>query len=143
MCSPTDFVLWANVRKADWGAVLREGQVLPRYAQYGDVREYVGLCETPEAALTSRVLSNDSDVTSTDFYFVKVILTPLGFMRFSTDMYRPGLPRFHKVVYAGGKDHGVWRFYGGVPFSADEPATCASLLRLELIADCDVFSSVT
>jgi hypothetical protein len=59
-------------------------------------------------------------------------------MRFSTDMYRPGVPRFHKAIYSDGKEWGAWRFYGAVPLSANDPATGEPLLRLEIIKDWDI-----
>jgi hypothetical protein len=140
MSSSTEVVLWTNVRKVDWGAVMDEGRVLPRYAQFGGPKEYVGLRESPEAAWAARVLSVDPSASTGEFYVVKVVLTPLGFMRFSTEMYRPGLPRLHRVI-CDGVDHGAWRFYGGIPICADDPVTCAPLLRLELIGHWDVYSS--
>ena len=138
MSSSNEFVGWTTVRLVDWPAVLWEGRVLPRYAQFGGLKDYVGMRETPEAAWTTRGLSKESDASPTDFYLVKSILTPLGFMRFSTDMYRPGLPRFHKAIYSDGKGWGAWRFYGAVPLSANDPATGAPLLRLEIIKDWDI-----
>jgi hypothetical protein len=141
MSSSTEVVLWTIVRKVDWGAIMVEGRVLPRYAQFGYPKEYVGLRESPEDAWTSRVLSVDADARPEDFFLVKVVFTPPGFVHFSTEMYRSGLPRFHKVVYAGGGEYGAWRFYGGIPISADDPATFVPFLRLELIADWDYYLS--
>jgi hypothetical protein len=140
MCSSTEFVLWTNVRKVDWGAVMTEGRVQSRYAQFGSPRDYVGLRESPEDAWNSRVLSRDSSACTGEFFLVKVVLTPLGFMRFSTELHRPGLPRFHRVIYDG-EDHGAWRFYGGIPIHAHDPVTNAPLLGLEVIGDWDVYSS--
>ena len=138
MSSSTEFVGWTAVRKVDWPAVLSEGLVLPRYAQFGHKKDYVGIREKPEDAWTSRVLPKEPDARQVDFYLVKVILTPLGFMRFATETYSPGLPRFYKPMYNDGKEWGAWRFYGGIPLSATDPVTGESLLRLETISDWDI-----
>ena len=58
-------------------------------------------------------------------------------MQFSTEIYRPGTPRFHKAIYDDGIEWGAWRFYGGIPLFAADPVTGESLVRMETVEDWD------
>ena len=137
MAPSPEVVLWTTLRKIDWHATLQEQQILPRYTQFGRVKEYVGLRETVQEAWSSRVLSREPDANPADFLMVKVVLSPLGFVHYATEIYRPGTPRFHKAIFNDGQEWATWRFYGGIPLCAAAPGTGESLVRVEPVADWD------
>ena len=134
MASSPEFVCWTTIRKIDWGATLFENKLLPRYTQFGSFKEYVGLCEGTEEAWYTRVLPKHADADPADFFIVKVIFSTLGFMKFSTETYRPGTPCFHKAIYSDRNEWGAWRFYGGIPLNATDLGTGESLVRIELVS---------
>ena len=135
MAPSPEFVCWTTIRKVDWAATLHEQQLLPRYTQFGGLKEYVGLREQPQEAWSSRVLHREPEANPADFLMLKVIFTPLGFMHYATESFRPGTPRFHKAIYDDGQEWGAWRFYGGIPLCAAAPVPGASLVRVEPVDD--------
>ena len=67
----------------------------------------------------------------------EVIFIPRGLMKFTTETYRPGTPRFHKAIYNDGPEWGAWRFYGDIPLSLANPIFKEILVRMEVIEDWD------
>ena len=51
---------------------------------------------------------------------IKVIFTAQGFMKYATETYSSGTPRFHKAIFNDGNEYGAWRFFGGILFAATD-----------------------
>ena len=66
---------------------------------------------------------------------VKVIFTARGFIKFVTQRYCDGTPRFYNVIANDGEEWDSWRFYGGIPLLATDPVTVESLVRRETVED--------
>ena len=69
---------------------------------------------------------------------IKVIFTAQGFMKYATETYSSGTPRFHKVIFNDGNEYGAWRFYGGIPLCAIDPNTGTPLVRIVAVEDWDI-----
>ena len=67
----------------------------------------------------------------------EVIFIPRGLMKFTTETYRPGTPRFHKAIYNDGQEWGAWRFYVDILLSLANPICKEILVRIEVIEDWD------
>ena len=59
-------------------------------------------------------------------------------MKYATETYSSGTPRFHKAIFNDGNEYGAWRFYGGIPLAATDPNTGALLVRIEAFNDWDI-----